>query len=443
MMVKTSEAQRRQFWRAHQDGATYAEIAAAHGLSTECIRYWCRRQRDGGSVQTSYEREERGLLASFDRLVPYVVLRLRLEHPGWGPGPLRYHLAQRPSLRGKRLPSESQIGRYLHQWPRFRRQPKRKAVKRQRAKPATRVHQRWQVDFKESIPLDDGTLVNLHTVRDVVGGVTITAAVTPAGRVGRKGRKVTLRELQTTLRAGFLLWNTRPQELQTDGEALFIGDPTTPFPTPLTLWLKGLDIAHLVIRAGKPTDNAEVERSHRTVNEYTIRGQQHLSAAELQASLDTAVLELALELPSQAHGCHGLPPVTAHPQLLASARPFRAEQELALFDLARVDAYLATFTWTRKVGKTGQICIGGHHHTYSVGRHYARQQVLVRFDPDDRHFVFFAEDEPEREIGRRPARHIDVADLTGLVVDDAYLVPQQLPLPLSSQGVSVHEQQGV
>jgi hypothetical protein len=235
MMVKTSEAQRRQFWRAHQDGATYAEIAAAHGLSTECIRYWCRRQRDGGSVQTSYEREERGLLASFDRLVPYVVLRLRLEHPGWGPGPLRYHLAQRPSLRGKRLPSESQIGRYLHQWPRFRRQPKRKAVKGQRAKPATRVHQRWQVDFKESIPLDDGTLVNLHTVRDVVGGVTITAAVTPAGRVGRKGRKVTLRELQTTLRAGFLLWNTRPQELQTDGEALFIGDPTTPFPTPLTL----------------------------------------------------------------------------------------------------------------------------------------------------------------------------------------------------------------
>ncbi len=53
---------------------------------------------------------------------------------------------------------------------------------------------------------------------------------------------------------------------------------------------------------------------------------------------------------------------------------------LALFDLERVDIHLATFTWERKVGKTGQITIGGHHQRYSVGRAYARQQILVRFD---------------------------------------------------------------
>ena len=61
---------------------------------------------------------------------------------------------------------------------------------------------------------------------------------------------------------------------------------------------------------------------------------------------------------------------------------------MGIFDLKKVDAYLATFTWERKVGKTGQITLGGRHQRYSIGRAYARRQVLVRFDPTDRHFVF-------------------------------------------------------
>ena len=110
---------------------------------------------------------------------------------------------------------------------------------------------------------------------------------------------------------------------------------------------------------------------------------------------------------------------------------------MAIFDLKRVDAYLATFTWERKVGKTGQITLGGRHQSYSVGRTYARQQVLVRFDPTDRHFVFHDVDDPESEIGRRPARGLDVTDRTGLATWPAGLGVQQLPLPLFvSEGVS-------
>jgi len=98
--------------------------------------------------------------------------------------------------------------------------------------------------------------------------------------------------------------------------------------------------------------------------------------------------------------------------------------------LKRVDAYLATFTWERKVGKTGQITIGGRHQRYSVGRSCARRHVLVRFDPSDRHFVFYDVDEPEKELGRRPARGLEVADLTGLEVWPEGPGIQQLSLPL-------------
>lgn len=436
MTVKTTEKQRQRFWERHQAGETYQEIADDYGLSKGCIRYWCRRQRDGGSCHSRWRRRKQGLLSSFHPLVRYVLLQLRLQQPRWGPRTLRYHMGQRLSLAGKRLPSETQIGRYLHQWPRFRRERKRKPSKRERPDPATRVHQRWQVDFKLGIELEDGTQVNLHTVRDHVGATCTAAAVLPSGLAGKPATRVTLKELQTTMRAGFNRWGTLPEEVQTDSEGLFVGRPDDPFPSLFTLWLVGLGIAHKVIRPGQPTDNAEVERCHRTLNDYAIVGNEHLSAPEVQERIEQAVEEMAFHLSSQAHGCHGRPPVEAHPELLQRPRPYQPHHELALFDLNRVDHYLADITLERKVNKVGQIAIGGNNKRYSVGRPFARSRVLVRFDPQDRHFVFYLKEASDKEIGRRPARDLEEANIIGLIPRDADVVPQQLPLRLQFEGVS-------
>jgi transposase InsO family protein len=428
--MRTTFRQRREFYERHLRGETYREIADSEGVSKECVRYWCRRQRDGGSCGTIYRRRPARLLGRFHPLVRYCILRLRLEHPRWGPNRIREKLKKRPSQRGLRLPSESSIGRYLHQWHRFRRRPKKSPPKRKRPRDPAHVHQRWQIDFKVGIALNDGNLVNLHTVRDPVGEACIGAFVFPAGQVGQKAKRPAFEQVRSVLRTCFARWGTLPEEVQTDNELTLTGQPQDTFPSRFTLWLKGLGIDHLVIRPGKPTDNAEVERCHRTVNDYAIVGNEEADIAQLQHILDQAVDELNFELPSRAEGCGGVPPVVAHPELLQPRRPFRPEHELALFDLERVDAHLATFTWKRKVGKTGQITIGGQHQCYSVGRAYARQQVLVRFDPTDRHFVFFDSDDPEEEIGRRPARDLDVSDLTGLAVWPTGLGLQQLPLPL-------------
>jgi hypothetical protein len=298
------------------------------------------------------------------------------------------------------------------------------------------VHQRWQIDFKVEIPLDNGTLTTVHTVRDPVGEACPGAFVFPAGKVGQKGKKVTFEQVRSVLRTCFTRWGTLPDEIQTDGEPALVGQAQDTFPAPFTLWLKGLGIDHLVIRSGRPTDNAEVERCHRTLNDYAIVGNEGADVEQLQRILDQAVYELNYELPSRAEGCGGLPPVVAHPELLQPRRPLQPEHELALFDLKRVDAYLATFTWERKVNKTGQITIGGRHQYYSVGRPHARRQVLVRFDPADRHFVFYDVDQPDEEINRRPARNLEVADRTGLETWPEGLGLQQLPLPLLfSEGV--------
>ena len=429
MKRQTTPGQRREFYERHQGGETYQAIADHYRVSKECVRYWCRHQRDGGGCETAYQRAPSGLLSHFRPLVRYCILRLRLKHPRWGPNRIWKKMEKRSSLRHVPLPSEASIGRYLHQWPRFHRRPKKKSDHPRPQQP-TYVHQRWQMDFKLGIALQDGTQVNLHTVRDPVGEACLGAVVFPAEKVTTRGEHVTLDQARWVLRRCFTEWNTLPDEVQTDGEPVLVTQPGDSFPNTFTLWLKGLGIEHLVIRPGKPTDNAEVERCHRTVTDYAIVGNEDQPVCQLQPILDEAVLELAFDLPSRAEGCGGLPPIEAHPDLLEPRRPFRPEHELALFDLKRVDAYLATFTWQRKVGKTGQICLGGHHEYYGVGRKYARRQVLVKFDPADRHFVFCDADKPEHEIRRRPARNLEFEDLTGLAAWPVGLVPQQLPLPL-------------
>ena len=51
MSPQTTPAQRQDFYQRHQAGATYRQIAALAGVARECVRYWCRRLRQGRSAE--------------------------------------------------------------------------------------------------------------------------------------------------------------------------------------------------------------------------------------------------------------------------------------------------------------------------------------------------------------------------------------------------------
>lgn len=429
MYTHTTSEQRQSFYTCHQEGATYQSIAKQAGVSVECVRYWCRRQRDGGDCHSRYDGRPAGLLQQFDPLIRYWVIRLRLKHARWGPRSIQLNLKKQIGWRKIALPSQASIGRYLHQWPRFQRKGKKKRLVVRPNQPS-HVHECWQIDFKVGMKLSDGTLVDLHTIRDPVGEVCIGAVLYRTEKATMLTGRVPMEHVRSTLRIGFDHWHTLPDRVQTDGETCLSPSREDSFPSLFTLWLKGLGIQHSLTRPGKPTDNAEVERCHRTVHDYSIVGNEDHSFSSLQLLLDQAVHELTYDLPSRAQGCAGKPPIQAHPELLQPRRSFQAQEELACFDIQCVDAYLATFTWQRKISQTGQICIGGSHHYYTVGRAYAYSEVLVRFDPADRHFVFYPTNTPEQILARRPARHLEIADITGLITFPQGLLPQQLPLPL-------------
>lgn len=432
MLTRTDEALRKQFYRTHLRGQSYANIAAEAGVSKECVRYWCRRQERGGTVHSQYPGPLPGILSHFHPLVRYVLLKLRLQHPGWGPTRLRLGMQKRPSLAGLRLPHPSQMGRYLHQFPRFRRKPRAHPVG-ERPQPPLATAQRWQMDFKMGIPLVDGTLINLFTVCDPFAGACLGAEVIPAGRVGQAPHKVTQAQVRKFLRHSFARWRVLPDEVQTDGESTLVANHgPNDFPTTFTRWLEGMAIHHLVIRPHRPTDNAEVERMHRTVCDLALKGGRLTDLPAINAHLQDCLAWQVYELPSQAKHCHGLPPIQAHPELDAPAQPFLPEWEWIHFDLARVDRYLAQFAWERRVGKTGQVDVGGQ--VYSVGRAHARKLVTVRYDPQTRELVFFGQPEGTGkdgvELKRQAIRGCAAADLVGLTNPEFAPGPQQLPLPI-------------
>jgi transposase len=423
MNIKTSVQQRQRFYELHQQGKTYAEIAEQAGVSLMCVRYWCRRHKKSQGHAISHPRKKQGLLVRFDALVRYALLRLKLEHPGCGPNRLRSKMKKRPSLLGRKLPGEAEIGRYLHQWKRFWRKPSKKPSAG-RAEQPVRVHQRWQMDFKVQIHLLDGSWVSLFTVRDPLGEAVMGAFLYVTGKRSR----VRWVDARAVLRRCFQLWGTLPEEVQTDGESTLVSAHKNDFPSLFTLWLVGLGIRHLVIT--KVTQNAEVERCHRTIYEYGLLGNEDQSPEQLQHTLDQASYELNYELPSQAEGCAGQPPILAHPELLAKPRPYNPAEEHRLFDLKRVDQYLQQFVWVHRVSENGQVAIGPYHARYSVSRAYAKQDVEVRFDPADRHFVFSPVGQADVIIRRCPAKHLQAVDLMGQETFPIGPGFQQLALPL-------------
>lgn len=172
-----------------------------------------------------------------------------------------------------------------------------------------------------------------------------------------------------------------------------------------------------------------MERNHRTLSNFAFGEESRTNLSALQQALDRERAIHNMHFPSRASDCGGWPPLEAHPELLHPRRPYRPEWELALFDIQRVYDYLATFTFQRRVSTAGQVSLG--RQVYSVGRAWAGQSLLVRFDPRQRKWVFYREAEGgEQEIARRPAKGLDVETLTGLKPETLSLpVPVQLTLP--------------
>ena len=431
----TSIAQRCEMMRLDEEGHTYAAVAKRMGISFWTVRKWLRQGKRSGTekLASCYGRPPTGPLAGFDPMVRYVSLRLKRQHPKWGAVYVVKKMGESASLRGQKLPSSTTIWRY---WRSFgdriflKRDPSRSKVS-----PSDKPHGVWQMDAKESMRIPGVAIVSFNQARDEFGRVTVLHRVHAEPERARKLARLTGEMVFQDCRIAFTQWGM-PEAIQTDRDTIYVDSGQSPFPNRIVLWWVGLGIEHRLIPRRTPKRNGTVERSHRTLLERTLENQAFENAAELQKQVDADWQELNHECPSKARGCNGKPPLEAHPELLRAQRPYRPEWERELFDLQRVDHYLAEFTWTRTCTSVGQLRM--RKVRYSLGSAWAHQNVAVTYDPEQRQFVFTqirsetrkGKSQPKLDPVRRKAKNLSVEDITGLAGVPKVMPTRQLMLPL-------------
>ena len=406
-------------------GATYPDIAHELGCAVETVRKHARRQRDL-QVPRARGRPARGILSTYLAELVEQAVTVKRAHPHWGPANVRLELQRQSGLPAAALPSPARLSALFRVRCPEAVQPHRHQYYPERAVPKARsAHQRWQMDAKEKVLLADQAVASVLNVRDPVTAVMIArrAFLTTTEH---HWRKLTLPEVQAVLRSAFAEWG-RPLEIQTDHEDVYVGASTSDFPSRFTLWLMGLNIQHVTSRSRHPTDQAQIERGHRTLGDMAWKDETFAHVPALQTVLDDRRQRYNTELPVKAADCDGQPPLSVHPTARFSGRPFHPELEWALFDLQRVDTFLAQQVWTRHVGEQGQVGVGSYH--YYLGRDHAFQTVTVRFQPVTRTFRFESAD--GTHLATMPARGLDQADLIGyLPLTESSPLIFQFPLPL-------------
>jgi transposase len=431
-----TEAERERIYQGLLQGKTQVEVAIELGRSIHVVRKWWRRIREKGAQGLRNRKrgpKAKGILSRFEPRVAQTALRLKRSHPRWGADRVLTQLKQDPRFEGVDLPDRSRLAvLFKEECPECVAKHQPRAPAPSAPPQATAAHEVWQLDNQEKVVLQDGEIAVICNVRDPVGAAMIASRAFAAKTV-KHWRKLAWEEYRQVLREAFAEWQTLPDSLLTDNELVLAGSPRDPFPSKLTLWLRGLGVKHIRIRPHCPTDQPQVERNHRTLNNFTLSEDSRANVACLQQALDQERRTYNYHFPSRASDCAGSPPLTAHPELLQPRRLYRPEFELVLFDLQRVFDYLAEFTFERRVSATGVVSLG--RRLYSIGRCYAGKTVQVRCDPLKHEWVCSEkvvenDREVELELVRRPVKGVDVQTLTGLKPQPLILEhPLQLTLP--------------
>jgi len=251
-------------------------------------------------------------------------------------------------------------------------------------------------------------LVNILNLVDYATGIQIGSFVFSARRKQRRCR-VSWPQMQASLREAFTQWGL-PKRIRTDRDRVIVSEGNYPFPKPFTLWLVGLGIEHELIR--RVTENGCVERAHQTWERRLqgygpfekLTGWQHI--------IDYQRWRMNAILPSRGRNCRRQPPLMVYPEARIPLRFYRPADELAIFDLPRVQAYLSGGQWFRRTSINGVFSL--NNQTFNLGRAHKQSVALISYDP----FLGFQVACPPdcSTIKTIDVEGLSVHDLTGLSV---------------------------
>jgi hypothetical protein len=178
-------------------------------------------------------------------------------------------------------------------------------------------------------------------------------------------------------------------------------------PPELALWLIGLGVEMNWNPAGQPTRNPKVERCNGLTQQW---GELHRCADCDRAA--TVLTEVARIQREEYPAIRGRIRLEVFPRLSTPRRRYRRADEEAMWDLSRVDVFLARGCWRRRVDCNGRISIYGHGR--SVGRAWAHQDVGLRFEASSR--CWMVSDQAGELIKLMPASELTRERILALAV---------------------------
>ena len=387
-------------------GESDRKIAKKLEISIATVRKWRRRSkgRKNAELHSQMGRPVKGALSSFPQGLVSTLSTWRKEHPGWGPTTLHVELEQDESYKGKRLPSESSITRWLKQEDLARPYEKHQDLPKTCASPTQACHEEWEMDARGQEKIPDIGVIALINVNDVFSKAKIMSYPCWLGDQ-RATRHPTRQDYQTLLRLSFVEWGL-PDRLAVDHDSVFFDNLSkSPFPTHFHLWLVALGIELSFGRMGRPTDQAMTERSHQTWQHQVLDGQRFFEPSQLFRVLNERRQWLNYLMPCVS--LDKVPPLVAHPQAKIPRQRYRPEWEADLLQLPRVYAYLSQGHWFRKGSSAGTVSLGTQ--VYYLGTEWRRTEVEITFDVQDLQLCF-----QTKSLDKRlPLRGITIPDLIG------------------------------
>jgi hypothetical protein len=220
----------------------------------------------------------------------------------------------------------------------------------------------------------------------------------------RRWEQVPLQAIREMFRRAFGNWGL-PDRVRVDNG--YPWGTSRDLPSELALWLIGLGVEPIWNPPGQPTCNPKVERSNGLTQQW---GELHTCTDCKQAA---RVLAWVGRIQREEYpAIRGRTRTEVFPQLATPRRVYRRAQEEALWDLSRVDAFLARGCWRRRADGNGVISIYGH--SRAVGRAWARHELVVRFDASSRCWV--VSNEAGEVVKQLPANELTRERIIALAV---------------------------
>lgn len=405
-------------------GKSDPQVAKAMDRSVHTIRKWRRQFAKYGKTGLTIKmgRPASGVLGSYPEELRTAILQMRNAHPGWGPKTILMEFQQDSFWSKRTLPSRSRIAAFLKQEGLTRQYQRHIDLPEPERKNIEKPHEEWEMDAQASMRIKglSGRTSVIHII-DVFSRLKIESCPRLSCR------KPATKDYFLALRKAFTQFGL-PERISLDRDTVFIDNTlTSPFPTRIHLWLIALGVEVSFTRKRRPTDHAQVERSHQTMTAQVIQGQEWSSESEFWKALDCRRDRLNHHFPMHVLGDRA--PLEAYPDATSSGRAYRPEWEEKLLSLERLFDYLAKGRWIRSSNDSGSFRIGGFH--YYIGKQWLSREFEITFDPETAAFIM--QPDNDDEPFSVPAKALTKADLMGDLDMLLNLPAYQLAFPFTRE----------